>query len=581
VTAAADTYESLIQFLYRAPIGLIQTTLAGAVELINPMAANLLMPLSKDGTLDNLFTALHDVAPQLRESTSAIAQRSGIVCESLRLSLTTVSDSGSAPQFLSLSLLKLNDMQLMGVIIDATLEVQRERATLFQQLGAAAHIDRLTRMPNRLVVLEQLKLAMARRPEESGYLFALLYMNCDRLKLINDSLGYAVGDEVLSLMADRLRFALRARTRGGNTAAGAPMAARLGADEFVVILDDVQRPDDATVVAQRLIDRLAEPYTVGSRQVYCSVSMGIVLRDSAAAVDADELLQDGSLAMDDAKSAGGGRYVLFDRRMSLRAKQRGALEADLHRALKENQLFVVYMPVVGLQGGPVDRSAGVEALVRWRHPTRGVVQPAEFIGVAENCGIIGALDEFVLKTACRQFMRWRAQLGPGAPRKIAVNLSRAQLGVPGLVATVDAILRETAMPPAQLQLEVTESLAAQGSVVQARLHELKALGLSLGLDDFGTGYSSLSSLHLLPVDTLKIDQSFVGQADRNLQQRALIDATIRVAHSLGMTTVAEGIETEAQATVVRQLGSDYGQGYLYSKPLLPDDLLRWLRPDGM
>jgi EAL domain-containing protein (putative c-di-GMP-specific phosphodiesterase class I) len=303
--------------------------------------------------------------------------------------------------------------------------------------------------------------------------------------------------------------------------------------------------------------------------------MGIVLRDSAEG-DPDGVLQDASLAMQEAKIAGGGRYVMFDATMDQRAKQRGNVEADLRRALAEHQLFVVYMPVVGLQGGAVDRSAGVEALVRWRHPIRGVVPPIEFIGVAENCGMIGALDEFVLRTACRQFMQWQVRFGPGAPRKIAVNLSRAQLVLPGLVAMVDGILRESMMPAAQLQLEVTESLAAQGAAPQARLHELKALGLKLGLDDFGTGYSSLSSLHLLPVDTLKIDQSFVCQADTDVRQRALIDATIRVAHSLGMTTVAEGIETEAQATVVRQLGSDFGQGYLYSTPLVSDELLRWL-----
>ena len=214
--------------------------------------------------------------------------------------------------------------------------------------------------------------------------------------------------------------------------------------------------------------------------------------------------------------------------------------------------------------------------MRWRHPTRGVVPPVEFIGVAESCGLIDALGSFVLATACRQFMAWQAALGERAPRLLAVNLSRAQLGQPGLVAEVRDTLRATGMAPAQLQLEVTESLAAQDETVQARLHELKALGLTLALDDFGTGYSSLACLHQLPVDTVKIDRSFVSRADTSRHHRVLIEATIRVAASLGMSTVAEGIETEAQAAVVRELGCDKGQGYLFSKPLLAGDVARWL-----
>ncbi len=257
------------------------------------------------------------------------------------------------------------------------------------------------------------------------------------------------------------------------------------------------------------------------------------------------------------------------------------LEAELRRALSEGQLFVVYQPVVGLQGphcatGAVDRSAGVEALVRWRHPTRGIVPPVVFIGLAEECGLIEALGEFVLRTACDAFVGWQARLGPAAPHKLAVNLSRGQIGQAGLVALVDSILRSSGMAPEQLQLEVTESMAGQSPAVQARLRELKALGLTLALDDFGTGYSSLSSLSQLPVDTIKIDRSFVTDAPASPQLCALIDATIRVAHALNMNTVGEGIENEAQAKLLRDLGCDKGQGYLYSKPLMSEDLVQWL-----
>ena len=214
--------------------------------------------------------------------------------------------------------------------------------------------------------------------------------------------------------------------------------------------------------------------------------------------------------------------------------------------------------------------------MRWKHPTRGVVPPLEFVGVAEECGLIGELGIYVLETACRQFMAWQRALGSRAPRLLAVNLSRGQLGDPDFVAHVRRILQATAMAAGQLQLEVTESLAAQGELVQARLHELKALGVSLALDDFGTGYSSLASLHLLPVSTVKIDRSFVSQSVDSEHHRVLIEATVRVANSLRMSTVAEGIETEAQAAVARGLGCHKGQGHLFSRPLLGDQIPAWL-----
>jgi EAL domain-containing protein (putative c-di-GMP-specific phosphodiesterase class I) len=269
---------------------------------------------------------------------------------------------------------------------------------------------------------------------------------------------------------------------------------------------------------------------------------------------------------------------VFEPAMRERAARRADIEADLRQALLEDQLFVVYQPVVGLRpDGGTDHSAGVEALVRWQHPLRGVVPPFEFIQVAEESGLIGALGDFVLRRACRDFMRWQRELGEQAPRLLAVNLSRAQLGQPDWPATVRAILEHEGMRPSQLQLEVTESLAAQDLQVQERLHELKAIGITLALDDFGTGYSSLSSLHQLPVDTVKIDRSFVCQADTSHHHRVLIEATVKVAQSLGMSTVAEGIETEAQAAAVRGQLCAKGQGYLFSRPLASDALLDWLR----
>ncbi|WP_394788089.1 putative bifunctional diguanylate cyclase/phosphodiesterase [Rhodoferax sp.] len=582
--AANEAYEALIQFLYRAPIGLAQTSLDGGIEMANPMSAQLLMPVSPDGSLENLFTTLSEVAPHLRGLVEAFAAPSGVVCESVRIPLQPDARGEAAPQVLSFSLLKLDATRLMAVINDATLEVQREQQGLARRLSAAARVDNLTRMPKRAVALERLQQAMQRGPADAGYAFGVLFLNCDRLKQINDAQGHAAGDEVLSMLADRLRASLRSHKRSGLPNGGEHMAARIGGDEFVVVLDNLEQPDDVHAIAQRLLDVLAKPYGVGPHQLHCSVSMGIVLRAQATG-DADAVLQMASIAMVEAKRAGGGRYVVFEPGMHARATQRAGIEAELRLALVETQLFVMYQPVVGLLGperddGSVDRSTGVEALVRWRHPTRGVVPPFEFIGVAEECGLIGALGDFVLATACRQFVHWQATLGPRAPRLLAVNLSRAQLAQPGWVAYVAELLRSTGMAPAQLQLEVTESLAAQDENVQARLHELKALGLTLALDDFGTGYSSLASLHQLPVDIVKIDRSFVCQADTSPHHRVLIEATVRVAHSLGMGTVAEGIETAAQAAVVRELQCEKGQGYLFSRPLMPEDLAQWINAPG-
>jgi diguanylate cyclase (GGDEF)-like protein len=557
-----DAHEALMQFLYQAPIGLVQATLAGAIEMLNPMSAQLLMPLAVDGQLDNLFDVLGPLAPQLPTLVAAFDGPAGVVCDSLRVSVREA-DPG-APQVLSVSLLKVDGTRLMAVINDVTTEVRREQQGLDRRLRAAERTDSLTNMPNRAAARDQITQALARSEEGE---FALVFINCDRFKQINDSLGAAAGDEVLGMVADRLRATLRLRGRGGVE----PLAARVGGDEFVLVLDDLRRPDDVHAVAQRLLDVLGKPYGVAGQQWHGSFSMGVVLQAQVGG-DADSVLHDASTAMVEAKRAGGARYVVFEPAMQERAARRSGIEADLRRALAEGQLRVVYQPVVDLQGSGL---AGVEALVRWCHPTRGWVLPGEFIEVAEACGLIGALGDFVLDTACGQFVHWHRTLGPRSPRLLAVNLSRAQLALPGLVASVAATLERHDMLPGRLQLEVTESLAAQDDAVQHRLGDLKALGLTLALDDFGTGYSSLASLHLLPVDTVKIDRSFVSQADTSRHHRVLIEATIRVADSLGMGTVAEGIETEAQAGVLRQLGCHKGQGYLFAKPLAASDLEHW------
>ena len=577
LAAQADqigAYEALVQFLYRAPIGLVQADMDGVVDMLNPMSSKLLMPLARDGSLDNLFTVLQDVAPDLRAQVAAFAQASGVVCEGLRLPLGAAAGAGG-PQVLSLSLLKLDGARLMAAVTDATAEVQREQDRLAKRLKSQARIDALTRMPNREAVLEQLQQMLARPPGGVG--FALLFMNCDRFRQINDAHGQSLGDSLLIQIGERIRSALRPPSdRIDLQAASGQIAARVGADEFAVLLDGIRQREDAERVAARLLDALAKPHRLHGQDLTCKLSMGLAWSEDASPF-AGEMLRDASIAMVEAKRAGGARCVVFDPEMRERAARRADIESDLRQALVDDQLFVVYQPVVGLSAdGGIDHSAGVEALVRWRHPVRGVIPPFEFIQVAEESGLIGALGDFVLRRACRDFTVWQRALGARAPRLLAVNLSRAQLAEAGWPETVREVLELYGMRPQQLQLEVTESLAAQDQQVQQRLHELKAVGVTLALDDFGTGYSSLSSLHLLPVDTVKIDRSFVCQADTSNHHRVLIEATVKVAQSLGMSTVAEGIETEAQAEAVRALHCAKGQGYLFSRPLESADLLDWL-----
>ncbi len=471
-----------------------------------------------------------------------------------------------------------NQGQLSGVVA-CFIDITHSRM-LQDRLADGARTDALTGLPNRAVVMERLQRAIEHARRHPGYGFAVLFMDFDRFKQVNDTLGHAAGDELLRQVATRLTHTLRP----GDAVARLPaegqgsVAARLGGDEFVVVLEGVGDAARAAVVSQRLLAELAEPYLVESTPVHSSASIGVVLCTGLSAdgpgPSADELLRNADTAMYEAKRAGRGRWVLFDDSMHERVVRALALENDLRRALRENELFVVYQPVLDLATRAV---AGVEALVRWRHPQRGLVPPGDFIGVAEECGLIDEVGAQVLEMACRQFMLWQDSLGNQAPRQLAVNLSRAQLKRAGLVDDVRAVLQAHGMSPGALQLEVTESLAAQDERVQTTLRELKDLGVRLALDDFGTGYSSLACLHQMPVDTVKIDRSFVKHAETIEYHRVLIEATIRVARTLGMTTVAEGIETEGQADLMLALDCDRGQGFLFSRPQEAAELEAWAR----
>ncbi|MDP1999202.1 MAG: EAL domain-containing protein [Rhodoferax sp.] len=451
------------------------------------------------------------------------------------------------------------------------LDINAHKA-LEEQLRQSVRTDGLTQMPNRSVVMERVNLALERAKREPGYCFAVLFMDFDRFKQVNDTLGHSVGDELLRQIAQRLEHSLRPGDAYTQSSDFKNMAARLGGDEFVVVLDDIRGDLDAELVAGRLLDVLAQPYLIGPHTVHSSVSIGIVT-STHSCDDVEAVLRDADIAMYEAKRTGRGRYVMFEAAMHKRVRDDVVMESELRRALIRGELFVVYQPLIDLGDGSV---TGLEALVRWQHPVRGLVSPVEFIPLAEACGLITLIGHFVLQKACSEFALLQAQLGRQAPPTVSVNLSRAQLREPGLASNVRDVLRASGMEAAQLQLEVTESLAAQDESIKTRLHELKALGVSLALDDFGTGYSSLSCLHELPVDTVKIDRSFVSVAQNSDYHRVLIEATILVAEALGMKTVAEGIETTGQAEMMRKLRCHKGQGYLFSRPLPLAALMQWL-----
>ncbi len=579
MTADASAYESLMQFLHQAPIGLVQTDMGGEIRMINPMAITLLMPLAPNGNLINLLDVLEASAPGLRERAATDALPGETVCEAVRIAVDA--SATSAVRMLGISLVKLDRESLMFTITDATFAAQQEQNRIDTRLRDIARTDSLTAIPSRTVVLERISRALQTQTQaqvRSDPSLAVMCINSDRFNQFNVSLGRAVGDELLQRMAERLvRFAV---ANSSDTAelpddpAGKPslMVARLGGDEFAVLVEGCLFEDQITAIAQRLVGKLETPYRVAGGPVHLSASVGIAFADTAAS-DADSVLQNASIAMRFAKQAGGARFSVFEAAMKEKVARRSAIESDLRRALQENELFVVYQPIVRMSDGAC---AGMEALVRWQHPVRGIVPPIEFIEIAEETGLVGALGSFVLRSACAQSVEWKRQLGEGAPQHMSVNVSRVQLGDPTLAGHVVDILRGTGMAAGDLQLEVTESFAAQDQAIIQRLHELHALGIQLALDDFGTGYSSLACLHQLPVDVVKIDRSFVSQVASSNHHRVLIEATILVARSLGMGTVAEGIETEEQAAELARLQCDKGQGYLFSKPMPVAQATQWL-----
>ncbi len=426
--------------------------------------------------------------------------------------------------------------------------------------------DRLTGMLSREALLARLEQTIARAAAQPHNGFALLFLDLDRFKLVNHVYGHEAGDQLLRQVGERIRTTSRA-TDAVLPATRGNAAARLGGDEFVVVLEQLSRPEEAHTVAERLLATVAGDYWIQGARVTISVSIGIV-HSAGGYRNASDLLRDADTAMYAAKAAGRGRYAVFDSSMSQRTRQRVDTERELRAAIDSEQLALVYQPIVSLQTGAV---VGIEALVRWQHPSKGMIAPAQFLPVAVESELIQPLGDWVIGKACRDFARLQRQMGEAAPGFVSVNVSRRQLGDRILPARLAEILGGCALEPRHLHVEITESeLMTDFAVAKQTLDAIKALGIALSVDDFGTGYSSLASLHEFPIDIFKLDRSFMASSMHSAQGPALVavaHAMILLARNINVRVIAEGVETAEQLALLQSLQCDMAQGYFLGRPM--------------
>lgn len=438
--------------------------------------------------------------------------------------------------------------RMAGSVTDITDHKEAEQRLLHN----ATH-DVLTGLPNRALFMDRLKRLFDRARHGDGHLFAVLFLDLDRFKIVNDSLGHQIGDQLLVALARRLDDSLRP----------GDMVARLGGDEFAIILDHLKHISDATQAAERIHKELCVPFNLSGHEVFASVSIGIA-HSHTPYERPEDFIRNADTAMYRAKDQGRGRFELFEKGMHVRAVALLELETDLRRALARGEFCIHYQPIVSIENWKI---AGFEALLRWKHPEQGFISPGKFIPVAEETGLINQIGQWVFREACKQLRAWQVQFPSDPPLSISVNLSAKQFSHPTLIEEIKQALVETNVSPGSLKIEITESAIIENvEVATDILRQLKALGIRISLDDFGTGYSSLSYLHRFPIDTLKIDRSFVSRMSMP-KNSEIVRTIITLAVNLGMDVIAEGVETREQIILLTGLNCEYVQGFLLSKPV--------------
>jgi predicted signal transduction protein with EAL and GGDEF domain len=482
-------------------------------------------------------------------------------------------------EFFSIKAAEL-DTGLIKVVANAGTQLGRvfERKSHEDKLIHDAFHDPLTKLPNRALFLDRLAHCIGKTRRHPEYKFAVLFVDLDRFKMVNDSLGHLAGDQLIVEIAQRLMQSLR-RVDIISRLSDAPGAvprvdeeitlARLGGDEFTILLEDIGEASDSVRVAERIQQALASPFLISLQEVFSTASIGIALSETGYSA-AEDMLRDADNAMYRAKTLGGSRCEIFDPGMHAGAVGRLKLETDLRRALDREEFCVYYQPIVSLQDFHI---TGFEALVRWKRPGFGVVMPGDFIPLAEESDLIVLIGKWVLQEACRQMSVWNLQFPSDPPLTIAVNVSSKQFAEPDLVSQIGRVLRDTGLDPRSLKVEVTESVSMRDAERTARtLCDLNALGVRSSIDDFGTGYSSLSYLRRFPLDTLKIDRSFISDMNNNNESLEVVKTIMTLAHKIGLVVVAEGVETPEQADQLKSLACESAQGYFFSKPLNPEQV---------
>ena len=507
---------------------------------------------------------LREDAAHLREGAAQIREgeahaREGVA--TLREGVIRAADAAQAKRSEDrLRMMQEANAQLVISGIEAH-KMTQQVETAKAQLDHLAHHDVLTGLPNRMLLQDRLSHAieMARR---QGRQFAMLFMDLDRFKHINDSLGHAVGDQLLQSVARRLMRCMR----------HSDTVSRQGGDEFVVLLSTIKHPDDAAISAQKILTALAVPHLIGELELHVSVSIGISIYPEDGR-DAETLTKSADTAMYQAKENGRDNYKFFEQTMNTRAVQRQSIEVGLRRALERREFVLHYQPKINLYSNLI---VGVEALIRWQHPERGLMPPLQFLPIAEDCGLILPIGRWVLREACLQAQAWiRAGL---RPITIAVNTSALEFNATDFLENIRATLDDTGLEPRYLELELTESvLMRDAEFTDSVLHGLADLGIKLAIDDFGTGYSSLSYLRQFPIDTLKIDQSFVNRITSSPDDATIVSAVINMGKSLKLRVIAEGVETPEQRTFLLAQHCDEGQGYYFSHPITPEALATLLQ----